>query len=41
MINGLIPIKLEAKTTVNGFVIALEKPKPHATIETRNPVNES
>ena len=39
--NGFTPIKLEANTTVNGFVIALEKPKPQATIDTKNPVNES
>ena len=40
-IKGLTPIKLDAKTTVNGLVIALEKPNPQATIDTKNPVNES
>ena len=30
-----------AVSTVNGFVIALAKPKPHAMMLTRNPVNES
>ena len=32
---------LDAKRTVNGLVMALEKPNPQATIDTIKPVNES
>ena len=41
LIIGFTPIILDANNTVNGFVMALEKPNPHATMQMRKPVNES
>ena len=38
---GFAPMMSAAVKTVNGFVIALAKPKPHATMLIRKPVNES
>ena len=41
LIIGLTPRICDANSTVNGFVTALEKPKPTAAMEIRNPVKES
>ena len=38
---GFAPIISEARSTVNGLVIAPANPNPHAIMQHRNPVNES